>query len=221
MAYITGTGGISQSKPKGTIIEFKVNTGNSPEIPSALQNVTLIQEEDVVLNFASEFSPVMSKSVSNVEKLATDVLSGATGIQLSSQFKEFGFQTWRGTSPVSFSLTFTLAMQTDAKADVVEPCEALIGLVLPDDTGARGSLVLPSPNILSILGIDDSPQGTSTVISCKLGFLDFPSVIVKKATPVFSKELDEQGFPIWCKMQMDVESVYTATRSMLRTAMKV
>lgn len=207
-----------RSAPAGSLVTFEVNSGNGFEVPADLRGVQLRIQEDIGLSLNSEFSEVFSRGVSNFEKVASDAFAAATGLRVTSQFKEFGFQTWRKTSPLAFSLTVTLRMKTDAYTDVIKPTRALLSFAIPDDTGVDSEgagMVLPGPNILSLFGLTEGSGAGSAIIKCKIGWMNFSSVIVKKAEPLYSKNVDSNGFSIWSQVKLDIETVYTATRQML------
>lgn len=203
--------------PAGTLVEFKVDTGNGAEVPPDLQGVQLRLEEDLAVTLQSDFDEIFSKGISNTEKVISDLIAASTGLKGSSQFKEFGFQTWRKTAPLAVSVSVTLRMKTDAFTDVIKPTRELCALCLPDDTNESGEgfgLSLPGPNILSIMGLVDNAAG-EIKISCKIGWMHLNSVVVKKAEPVYSKKTDSNGYPIWAKVRLDINSTYTATKKML------
>lgn len=204
--------------PKGSTVVFEVDNGNGFEVPQDLQGVKLLLQEDIGLSLSSEFSEVFSKGVSNFEKLASDAFAAATGLRVTSQFKEFGFQTWRKTAPLALSLTVTLRMKTDAYTDVIKPTRALLSFAIPDDTridNEGAGMILPGPNILSLFGLTEGSGAGSALIKCKIGWMNFNSVIVKKAEPLYSKKNDSNGYSIWSQVKLDVETTYTATRQML------
>ena len=203
--------------PQGKILRLRKNK------ESVTGDIPIILEEDITISLNSQFSALLDSGV--VNKLGT-LLGGLSRDLLnfggSGQFKQMGFQIWEKTDPVMISginIGFYMGSTyaNDAYVEVYKPAIALMKLPLPDDSNISGSsgvrgigLVPPGPSILEALGGENVRTGKN--VSLEIGkVLRLPKVIVKKAEPTFSTETDENGYPIWCKIVLDIISLFTAT----------
>ena len=192
---------------------------------TAITNVPLILEEEVTLSLSSSFKPIFGGGNTKVD------IAGATvadifgkGYGFSSRFKEFGYQFWENTDPLSFNATITFHMGIlglyRGRIEVYEPAIALSQLPLPrtGQTAGNGTLenlIAPGPPPTSLLNIDGY-KGKYQKISLQIGnVLYVNDIIVKRAEPTFSTESDDEGYPIWSKVNLDIQSVETATVEML------
>jgi len=198
--------------PKGTQVIFKLNGERLvPDTP-------LLLEEDLTISLNSRFDTYMDSPVSSDMAIIGGLVGSVTDYEFSGQFKQFGFQNWKGTDPASFSLNITLSMKTNAKKDVLEPAKALMSLPLPDDTSANsdndfGQLISPGPTILDALS--EKTWKNSKRISCTIGVFNFGTVVIKAVEPTFSHYTDDQKVPIWCKLKIDVSTIFTATKQLV------
>ena len=198
--------------PKGSLVEFRFNGDK------ILPDNPLVIEEDLTITLNSEFSPLFASGQSSAMSVFGNVMGAFSSFEFSGQFKQFGYQAWTKTDPASFSLMVTLSMKTDATKDVLEPAKVLMKLPLPDDASARndndwGRLVAPGPTLLDTLS--EKTMKNSRKTSCKIGPFSFPSVVIKRVEPTFSFLTDQNQIPIWCKLKIDVETVFTATSYMI------
>ncbi len=202
--------------PLGKILKLNKKGG----IP-VTGDIPMVLEEDITLSLSSSFSSLMgsgggSKLLTLLGMASRDLL----GFGFSGKFKEMGFQMWTGTDPLGFSAQVGFYMgstnSNDAKIEVYQPALALMKLPLPDDSkmeeGGIG-LIPPGPSIISVL----KPKSSiGKVISMQIGkILRINSVIVKKAEPTFSTEVDSNGYPIWARVRLDISSTVTATVQLL------
>jgi hypothetical protein len=127
---------------------------------------------------------------------------------------------WTGTDPISLTLNFTFhvgcAGLNDAKKEVYEPIIALAKLPLPR-AGIGGNLTPPGPSLLTLLSGTDARQTTAGIItSIRIAnILALANVIVKRAEPTFSSEFDVNGYPIWGKISIEIETLHTASQQLL------
>lgn len=201
--------------PKGKKVIFQQDGGPI----KGTEGASFILEEDLTLSFTSNFSPI-SKSSSPVGlKLLSSVMrdTGSSKLAgfLGGEFQQLGFQLWTDTSPLSLSLSLKLAMETDAKRDVVDPTMALTEMALPT-LGDGEALIGPGPSILSAF------KGSEKVskykqIHCYIGALKIPNIVITRANPTFSKEVDQHGYPIWASLEIAFTTLYSASDEMLRT----
>lgn len=187
-------------------------------IPS--NGIPMILDEDITLSLSSSFKQLYGGKSNTLFDLAGSVSKSFFGIGFSSKFKEFGFQIWENTDPVSFNVTVTFHMginkEYNAYTEVYKPAIELASLPLPTigasiAGGLAENLEPPGPSPSTLLGGEKfSP------ISLQIGnILYISNIIVKKAEPTFSTETDEFDYPIWAKVNLDIQSVETATVEMI------
>jgi len=183
-------------------------------------DIPLVLEEDITISLSSNFSPLFgggdTKALNVLGSLAREFSRGK--IAFSGQFKQLGFQMWGGTDPLAFTATLGFYMGStdanDARVEVYEPMIALSSLPLPEE-GRVGNLIGPGPSVTAALGKTRNTQ--QRIISLEIGkILRVSSIIVKRAEPTWSNETDENGYPVTGKIQLDINSLFTATVGMLQ-----
>ena len=210
---------------------------------SPIVGVDLVLDEPITLNLASNWEPLMNKTAGAAKFLSVlgNVFSDATEgrVAFSGQSPIFGYQIFTSGEPLSFNFTVTLyadKTNVNAKDQVLIPALVLAALPLP--TRSKDGLLLepPGPSILSLIkGLniignlfntgeaslaqkvkDQIDNLAGKIFSISIGkFLYLPMVIVPKAEPTFALETDEDGYPMWAKVNIDVKSVEIAHRQML------
>lgn len=205
--------------PKGKQVIFQ--QGGGPV--GGTENAKFMLETDLTLSFSSSFESLSSSSTPTAFKALSGVLRdvGATKIAgfVGGEFQQLGFQLWKGTEPLNFSLTLKLAMDSDAKKDVIEPTLAVTNLCLPTLTSG-GALVGPGPSLLTVLGKEGSERVNKyKQIHCYIGELKIPNIVLTKATPTFSVHTDQHGYPIWATLEVSFSTLYSASDDMLKTIM--
>jgi hypothetical protein len=193
-----------------------------------IQEVPLILNSDVAISLSSTFSPYLAGM--DVAKGVSGLLSSITILRDfigSGSFKQMGLQTWQSTEPIGLNLEVRLAMQTNAKREVYDPALLLMKLPLPTLAGSKtGGLIPPGPTIFS--AIEETIANVTDGAVQRVGgdffsrgqryglyighTIYLPSVVIKKVVPVFSSKTDENDYPIWCTLSMDIDSIYTATQ---------
>ena len=187
-----------------------------------VSTVKIYIAEELTISLSSTFGPLMGGGSTNkLFSILGTIMRDVTGFGFSGQFKQMGFQIWEGTDPLSMSCTVRFDMGSanlyNAYQEVYLPTMILAKLPLPDDGNLKNGvgLIAPGPSILSAFGSTQS-YAASNIISLEVGnILRIPQVIIRKAEPTFSDMTDENGYPIWSKIQLDIVSVFTATTSML------
>jgi hypothetical protein len=213
--------------PKGKKVEFTY--GGATPIPGT-ENIDLILEEDLTLSMSSSFSPVKdSNSSSFLSILSKEIgkfLGEDIGALSSGQLKQFGFQTWTGTEPLSTTLTISLYMKDDAYKDVVVPAMSLAKICLPEEGSKIGELLGPGPslsealkddiNLDQMVGLSDSDYSiVGKPIYCYIGNFVLKNTVITSAQPTFSKTTDQYGYPISARIEVSVITLFVATKQML------
>lgn len=177
----------------------------------------MIIEEDIAFSLSSDFNPLLSGGSTKIVDLIGGLVKERFGKGFTGQFKQMGIQIWEGTRPLSLKITVGFYIDKkhpDAFTQVYQPAIALAKLPLPTES-ASGNLTAPGPTLASAL--IGTKKGTGgKVISVEVGkILYLQSAIVKSAEPIFSNETDENNYPIWSKVSLDIISVMTATTRLL------
>jgi len=209
---------------KKLIIKTKDNikgSNTSKNYLSNIQNVDLVLEEDLILTLKSHFGPIVDISSTAGLQLVTEFAGAVFKKQIGTTFKELGFQIWKKTDPLTFSVTVGLYMKSNAQYDVWKPALDLIKLPLPDDAGENKDgvgLIPPGPSILENVGIVGKKfevKGSKPALHIQVGNVVVQPAFITAVEPVFSKETDQYDFPIWCKLKLDITSLYIATTNMI------
>lgn len=208
----------------GQRVRIRVNDG---ETTSEISDVPYLINSEVSLRIATSYGPLTGITPNpSVTALLGSVQffrdKGFTGA-----FKLQGFQVWQETKPLEFSLPLELRMVTDGKADVVDPANALIEKTVP--TAPQGSgLVPPGPSLVRALNLSDEDANSlglsrgDSFLSLVIGnYTYLPRCMVTEAVPTYSKELDENGYPIWCKLDTTFITSEVVTREMIQDMTKV
>lgn len=207
--------------PAGKRVRFKIGGREAP----GTEGVVMLLESDVSISMSSSFSSVSGGRGGSSSPQLLTLLSGVmrdSGLNRSAgwvggQWKQLGFQTWSGTQPLTTTITINLYMEEDAKKEVLEPAMALARLCLPSEVSG-GALVPPGPSIISALEgsieTEDSIE-SGRIIHCYIGNFVMRNVIILKAEPTFSREIDDRGFPIAAKVDISISTIFSATTQML------
>lgn len=201
--------------PKGKDIQILVGGRDVLFQDNIAQGLRLTLDEDLNIQLSSNFEPLYSGG----GNLGADLLGqiskdvGFTGF--SSQFKQFGFQVWKNTQPVTLNLNLRFYMgKTNAfsgRTEVVNPMRAIMNLNLPSEGGAAGSLITPGPSVLDLFG-GGSEASKGRTISLSVGnVIRFPKVIVRSVQPTFSSNVDTEGYPIEGKLAVEIQTLFNAT----------
>lgn len=207
------------SIPKGKTVEFHVR-GAPLE---GTGDILMLLEQDITITMSSTFNPVTKGTSSSAFTMLGGVLREAGRTELAGwatgQFKQLGFQVWEGTAPLSTSITVRLTMETDAYNDVVRPAMALAKICLPHE-GSGGSLIPPGPSVLNAFTGDEGRAEVGEIITCYIGSYALRNVIIKRAQPTFSRHIDDKGYPISATVELGVETIFSATTSLVDDMLK-
>jgi len=210
--------------PSGKLLRIHQNKKNVVPVPMVL-------DEPVTVNLNSSFGPIMKQggTISKGLDMLGAVLAQATKgkMQFGGQIVTLGLHVWEGTDPITLNVTVTFHVdKTDVNGleQVVKPAETLIAIPLPDtgnfEIGQDGfgevlqkiskyTLVAPGPTAAALINKDEG----FNVYSIEIGqIVRLPKAIIKKAEPTWATETDDRGYPMWCKINLDIQSVYTGTK---------
>jgi len=215
--------------PLGKLVRFKQGGILIPGTEKAQFQL----EEDINIIMGSSFSSVTESNssafLSLLSKEVGERISKKFGAFTGGQWKQFGFQTWTSTAPMSTSVTIVCSMEFDAYKEVVLPLMALAKLCLPTDIGS-GELFGPGPSLTTSLqkdGIDEIIKDEENKIitagrqlHCYIGSYRLKNILIKGAQPTFSRQIDNNGYPISGRIQLDIQTVYSATTNMVDDMIK-
>jgi hypothetical protein len=210
--------------PKGKLLRIRQSEKNVVSQPMVL-------DEPVTVNLNSSFGPIVKQG--GTFSRAVDVVGALVGqftdekASFGGQFVTLGLHIWEGTDPITINVTVTFHIdKTDVNAleQVVIPTETLAAIPLPDTGGfeidqgkftsvldkiAEQTLVAPGPTAAALINKDEGYN----VYSIEIGqVVRLEKAIIKKAEPTWATETDERGYPIWSKVNLDIQSVYTGTK---------
>jgi hypothetical protein len=193
----------------------KVNIFNSGD--PVIDNTDFKLESDINIKFLSSYATLtdilgIDPNLLTLGTLISSSINSATGSSLpSAGFKQVGFQQWTGTEPITFTMDIGLYMETNAYEDVVVPAKAFAKLALPTEVGNLGGLVAPGPSALSMIFENQNQDARHNLMTIKFGALTIHSCIIYGIDWLWSGEVDEWDYPIWCKMKCDCKTMWTAT----------
>ena len=131
--------------------------------------------------------------------------------------REFGFQYWSGSSPLNLSIKSTFYMRTGGLRDVMAPIKEITLLAIPMTNRNGSGLNPPGANVGAVILNDpDAPQPKNTrSIFLNIGNMDLGEVIIKAVTCDLSKVKDDQGWPVWGTVSVDIDTVFTFDSAIL------
>lgn len=182
----------------------------------SIVNVPITLATDISVTLSSSFGPILGDMNNKFLTIASQVTQDLGWGGVSGSFKEMGYQVWQGTDTCKFSFDAIFHMKTSAREDVWIPAMTLAKLPLPIESEDNNTIGLkaPGPSILSAFG-DNVKYKAKNNFSVRIGKLYLPNAIIKGAEPTMSSETDEDGYPIWVSIKLDVESLFTATTKLI------
>ncbi len=199
------------TNPNSVVRIFENGSEILPKIP-------FILEAELALTLQSDFGPPVPVPPMQLANLVGALTDKAFDIGFSSQYKQFGLQTWKSTSPVVFTINLSfyvgIAEEYNAYLEVMEPIKTLMKLPLPSET-KRGMLIPPGPTLANAFK-GETAKKLSNFISIEIGnTFRVTNALIQKVDPVFSKEKNQNGFPMSGKVAITVMSVMSATKEMM------
>ena len=199
------------------------------------EKVHLIYEDETSLNIKSDYENPVDIGGNKFLNLASLMTNGFVP---SGQFAVQGYQIWKQTDVLEFSLNLQLHMVDSGLNQVVIPALALSKLCVPAKKNEKDpiwgqSLVPPGPSLKTFLAqaginikVDDSENYAQNGIQgnplhVQIGrFLKIDNVVMTKVEPTFSEVLDEDYMPVSCSLAIDFRTVEVVTTNMLDQMIK-
>ena len=195
--------------------------------------------EEYTLTLSSEFGTLVDGGGSTAFDMLGGALKSLSGNRFgfSSQFKQMGFQVWKGTQPIQLQFSLEFHYTYNAREEVVIPIRRLVALPLPGE-GLGGNLIPPGPSVIeAIAGTNQSNTppsnnaavlensedagavGLDSYVNITIGGMVFLGCIVTHAEPTFSKFVDENNCPIYGRVAITATTMYSATKDTVKDAM--
>jgi hypothetical protein len=127
--------------PKGSKVTISDSDGTT------IASGALLDEYTLSLN--SEFGTLFDTGGNKAFSVLGGAMKSMTGGQFgfSSNFRQMGFQIWKGTEPIQIQFTLEFHYTYNAREEVVAPINRLCRIALPG-TGLFGNLIPPGPSVL-------------------------------------------------------------------------
>jgi hypothetical protein len=206
--------------PKGYLV--RILDGKDNDITKA----DLILEEDFSPQISNTYEPLIASKGSVSLSAFAGAFTPLRNLGASGQIKQQGFKVWTETKPLELKLALSLYMKTSGKTDVYEPATAIMRRSVPAVADNGFGLIPPGPNVLEILGI--SPSSVNEVAGFDLlassegalqiqigSFMTIYGAVIENAIPTFSAQKDSDGYPVKCKLDLDISTSGVVTKSMI------
>jgi hypothetical protein len=193
--------------------------------------------EEWTITLSSEFGQLVDSGANDAFTVLGGAVSRMSGgkFGFSSQFKQMGFQIWKGTAPVTLQFSLEFHFTYNAQEEVRRPIERLCEIPLPGE-GLAGNLIPPGPSILEAISgtsasnaapdMDSPPaessekvRGADSYVNVIIGGMVFMGCIMTNAEPTFSRRTDETDSPIYGRVAVTMITMYTATKESIRESM--
>ena len=217
--------------PSGSTVSFSNHEGQY------IVSGTLL--EDYTISLSSEFGTLVDSGDNDAFTALGGALKSMSGgrFGFSSQFKQMGFQIWKGTEPIQLQFSLEFYYTYNAQIEVVAPIGRLCKLPLPGD-GLAGNLIPPGPSVLEAISgtrasnmppsgeappppeIDEegTKKSADTYVNIRVGNMLFMGCIVKSVEPTFSHFVDEGNSPIYGRVAITAVTMYTATKESINNS---
>jgi hypothetical protein len=191
--------------------------------------------EDYTISLSSEFGQLIDSGANDAFTVLGGALKSLSGNRFgfSSQFKQMGFQIWKGSNPIQLQFSLEFHYTYNAYEEIIIPVKRLCRIPLPSE-GEAGNLVPPGPSVLEAISgtkTSNTPPSSDTptqqgpeideeatistadnYVNISVGGMVFMGCILKSAEPTFSKYVDETGYPIYARVAIVADTMYTATK---------
>jgi len=207
--------------PKGSIVEISNSAGIIGQGALA---------DDVTIGLTSNFRALAADFQNEITEVIDMVGSTAKyllGKGFSSQFKQMTAQIWSNTDPAFFQLNVDFhrvplnsdGNQRVSSAKMMEIVKKFCSIPLPAE-GLAGNLEPPGPSPIVGIGLDALISGKGEVeakgyVDVTIGSMKFNRLLMRKAEPTFNKYVDDDGYPISCRVSFDFISLWAATKEMI------
>jgi hypothetical protein len=176
----------------------------------------MVQIENISEYFSlSTVCPELSRLVTIAGKASAGITGGIGGGLLDFT-NIMDAPIWQNTKPLSIVLKLGLFTETDAYKDVWKPSIDLIGMSILTKQ-PNGQYLAPGLNLNNLKdfmgGAKKKADAEEQFMGAKLVSIDIPGVVyipvavVNRVTPTYSKQITDQGYPLW----VDLDCQFTGT----------
>ena len=221
---------------------ISVETSNGYNVVTAHALLTEDYSLDFRSNFTSALDRFGGNSIGSLLQYINQFQSTLTGTT-SKLTAFFDYQLWEKTEPIKLNLEVMFMLDTDAYLDVYLPTMSLCSLSAL--TEYEGSYLVPGIHFSNLKLVNEQqsntqgggansgklpnsksdnplvnlaangPQIKSKFLSITMPGFQNDLMLVNDAKPTFSKHPDETGYPIWSKVQLDLQSLLPASSDQL------
>ncbi len=184
--------------------------------------------DDVTPEFQSQFgsfSDVVPK-FSDLLDFGTIASAGTTGGVDESVLASknlFDVPRWKKTDPIKYLAKLIFHTKDDPQNDVFIPMKNLISYSILTYNEDK-TYSVPGISLASVKSFQSDKGESQFSKNAKLlsitipGIIALPVAIIEKATPTYSKEITESGFPLWGQLDIQVTGVFPANTKNLDDA---
>jgi len=196
--------------------------------------------EEWTVSTSSSYKQLISDQVPGatllnaIGSITGQLTNGSLGF--SAEMKQFGAALWESSSVATFDFSLEFYMTYSGLEEVTKPIARLQKLVAPAE-GKTGNLKAPGPTILDIWGVVNytSPVGHApnideinvgddrnseasnynaqeSLLSVRVGNMVFDKLIMLSADSTLSKYIDTDGYPIYGKVAVKMQTMYIPTK---------
>lgn len=187
--------------------------------------------EDIQIEYKSEYEnmmdgiPLIGDILSMMERLAG---LSATDAEVSTETVRFktmmSMERWKMTQPIRFNAKLAFYTKTNSFKDVVTPMKDLISYSILSLTEDKKNYKTPGVSVSAINKLKDAAEGKGKddiFKNGKLLIIDIPGIVrvipamIEQATPTYSKQLTESGYPLWGTLELQIKGFYPASTEIM------
>lgn len=183
--------------------------------------------EDPVIEISSRFGsfnetfPKAGEFLDTATILSTST-SGGVGAGLLQTRNLFDIPRWQKTEPPKFVARLIFELKTSPTIDIVLPMSNLINYTIL--TLEDGKYKVPGISLASMKAFQNQTGNSPLSENSKLlsigipGVIYLPVAIVERAVPTYSKEITDNGYPLWGQLDLSITGVFPANSDMFEDA---
>lgn len=180
--------------------------------------------DDILLEINSQFSSFgelipQLKSLLELGATVQSSLSGGVSSTILDLFNKLDVPTWKKTDPIRFQVSLAFYTQENgAYEDVYKPITDLASYTMLMRKGK--SFITPGLNVKNISKASQNgkdkentfkrAEGTRLLTVYVPGVVYIANAFIRSARPTFSKYKTTKGFPLWGKVDLQIESLFPA-----------
>lgn len=183
--------------------------------------------EDPTIEISSKFGsfnetfPTVGEFLDTATIISTST-SGGVGALLLQTRNLFDIPRWQKTDPVKFVAKLIFELKTNPVIDIFYPISQLINYTIL--TLEEKKYKVPGISLASMRAFQNQKGKSPLSENSKLlaigipGIIYLPVAIIERATPTYSREITESGYPLWGQLDLYVMGVFPANSDMFDDA---